>query len=81
MFKTGGQPEAIMRNLGIEQVDDEVTLKKAIQEVMEEKSFQVEEYQAGKYTLLQFFIGQVMAKTKGRANPEKVKKLLESFLK
>lgn len=81
MFKTGGQPEAIMRNLGIEQVDDEVTLKKAIQEVMEEKSFQVEEYRAGKYTLLQFFIGQVMAKTKGRANPEKVKKLLETFLK
>ncbi len=81
MFSKGGEPEAIMRNLGLEQVDDEAALIKAIDQVIKEKKEQVEEYKKGKISLLQFFIGQVMAKTKGRANPEKVKQLLEKRLK
>lgn len=76
MFKQDGEPAAIMRNLGLEQLDDEAMLVAAIIEVISEKPAQAAEYRSGKTALLQFFIGQVMAKTKGRANPEKLKDLL-----
>lgn len=81
MFVKGGQPEAIMRNLGLEQIDDEEQIVGIINHLMKENPLLVEEYKKGKITLLQFFVGRVMAKTKGSANPETVKKLLESLLK
>lgn len=80
MIKRGGEARYTVQNLGLEQLDDDSMLLNAINKVITEKSTQVAEYKAGKITLLQFFIGQVMAKTKGRANPEKVKKLLEEEL-
>lgn len=81
MITKGGEARHVVQNLGLEQLNDETMLIKAIKEVISEKQSQVAEYRAGKTTLLQFFIGQVMAKTKGRANPEKVKELLEKHLK
>lgn len=80
MFKQGGEPTAIMRTLGLEQLDDEAALVTAIKEVIAEKTTQAADYRSGKTALIQFFIGQVMAKTKGRANPAKVKELLEKEL-
>lgn len=80
MFKQGGEATAIMRNLGLEQMDDEAALVTAIREVIADKPLQAAEYRAGKTALLQFFIGQVMAKTKGKANPELLKKLLQNEL-
>lgn len=80
MFEKGGEPDAIMRNLGLEQIDDETQLHKIIQVILKEKSSQVEEYKKGKSNLLQFFVGQVMAKTKGSANPQTLKKLLKEIL-
>lgn len=80
MFKQGGDAAAIMSNLGLEQLDDESVLVEAIKEVITEKPAQAAEYRSGKTALIQFFIGQVMAKTKGRANPAKVKDLLEKEL-
>jgi aspartyl-tRNA(Asn)/glutamyl-tRNA(Gln) amidotransferase subunit B len=80
MFEKGGEPDAIMHNLGLEQMDDETQLKKIIDVVLKEKALQVEEYKKGKTNLLQFFIGQVMAKTKGSANPEIVKEVLQAIL-
>lgn len=80
MFKRGGEPRYLVQKLGLEQVNDDDMLLEAIEAVIMEKASQVAEYRNGKATLLQFFIGQVMAKTKGRANPEKVKVLLEKEL-
>lgn len=81
MLKKGGEPEAIMRNLGVEQVNDEEKLAAVINDVLAANAGQVAQYKGGKTTVLQFFIGQVMAKTKGSANPATVKKLLEEALK
>lgn len=77
MYENGGDPVQIMSDLGLEQVDDEDLIKEAIIKVMSDYPKQAEEFQAGKIALLQFFIGKVMAETRGRANPEKVKTLLE----
>lgn len=84
MFVQGGEAKAIMRNLGLEQIDDEKELLKAVQDVLAElqksNSSLFDEYYAGKTTLVQFFVGKVMAKTKGRANPSKVLEIINSEL-
>ncbi len=80
MIKTGGEPLEIIRKLGLTQVDDEKTLIEAIKKIIKNKPDQVAEYKKGKTTVIQFFIGQVMAATKGAANPATVKTLLEKYL-
>ncbi len=77
MYAGGGDPVQIMNDLGLEQVDDEDLIKEAIAKVMSDHPQQAAEFKDGKTALLQFFIGKVMAETRGKANPEKVKALLE----
>ncbi len=80
IMKAGGEPGEIMKRLGLEQIDDELALREVIQKVLAQQTIQVEQYKSGKTNVLQFFVGQVMASTKGAANPEKVKLLLEEEL-
>ncbi len=80
MIKTGGEPNAIMKKLNLEIVNDEEVLVEAIKKILKDKPDQVAEYKKGKTTVIQFFIGQVMAATKGAANPATVKTLLEKYL-
>ncbi len=80
MQKTGGDPDAIMRNLGLEQVSDAGALDAIIQEVIAENPDVVEKIRAGKEAGLQFLMGQVMAKTKGKANPSVVLNMLRTTL-
>ncbi len=70
VWKTGcGVNEAIDEQ-GLRQVNDEAMLESAINEVIKEFAPQFEEYSGGKSKILSFLIGQVMKKTKGKANPE-----------
>lgn len=80
IMKQGGKPRSIMDNLGLKQVDDEKALQEIIIKIIKAKPDQVELYKKGKTTVIQFFIGQVMAATKGAANPAVVKELLEKEL-
>ncbi len=49
--------------------------------IIEKNPKAVEDYKKGKAASLQFLIGQIMQKTKGRANPEELRKLLTEALK
>ena len=80
MYWEGGDPSDIMEKLGLEQLDGEEELEKAIRTVINANPKQASEYKSGKLPLIQFFIGKAMAETKGRANPEKLKPLLEKLL-
>ncbi len=80
MYQNGGDPTDIMQALGLEQLDNTVELEKVIQEIIVKNPSQTEEYRLGKTALLQFFIGQVMAATRGKANPKILKTLLEKLL-
>jgi aspartyl-tRNA(Asn)/glutamyl-tRNA(Gln) amidotransferase subunit B len=80
MYKNGGDPSDIMDELGLMQIDNSQELDKVIKRIIDENKKQVEEYQAGKLTVLKYLIGQVMAATKGKANPKIVKELLEKNL-
>ena len=80
MYLEGGDPTDIMSELGLEQIDDSAELEEAIKKVIIKNPAQLSDYKKGKVTLIQFFIGQVMAETRGKANPEIVKDLLEKIL-
>lgn len=80
MYWEGGDPTDIMAKLGLEQLDNDDALDEAIRVVIKANPKQAEEYKQGKLPLIQFFVGKVMAETKGKANPEKLKPLLEKLL-
>jgi len=63
-----------------EQSRDTSTLQKIIDEVIAANPKQVEQYRAGKKTVLGFFVGQVMKLSKGQANPQLVNELLAKKL-
>lgn len=81
MYKKGGDPTSIMQNLGLEQIDDQAELEKIIKEIVSKNQKQVEQYKSGKENVLQYFVGQAMAATKGKANPKIVIEILTKILK
>lgn len=81
MYWEGGDPTEIMSELGLEQMDNTAELEDAVQQILAANPTQVTQYRQGKTTVFQFFVGQVMAATKGKANPKIVKEILERLLK
>jgi aspartyl-tRNA(Asn)/glutamyl-tRNA(Gln) amidotransferase subunit B len=63
-----------------QQVSDPALLEKMIHEVMAANPKQLEQYRAGKKTVAQFFVGQVMRLSKGQANPALLNELVTKQL-
>jgi aspartyl-tRNA(Asn)/glutamyl-tRNA(Gln) amidotransferase subunit B len=63
-----------------QQITDVAALEKIIDEIVAASPKQVEQYRAGKITMIGFFVGQVMKVSKGQANPELVNELLKKKL-
>jgi aspartyl-tRNA(Asn)/glutamyl-tRNA(Gln) amidotransferase subunit B len=80
MIKTGLHPEQIVKNKNLEQVSDTDELQKAVEEVVAKNPKAVNDYGQGKKEALKFLVGQVMAATRGKANPQVVSGLLEKVL-
>ncbi len=80
MYKTGKSPEDIVKEKGLVQITDESEVIKVIDEVIAENPKEVADYKGGKDKLITFFVGQVMKKSKGKANPQIANKLLKERL-
>lgn len=78
--QTGAAPEDVMREKGLEQVSDDGALEAWADEVIRDNTKVVEEVRSGKETAVMFLVGQVMKKSKGKANPGKVQTLLRQKL-
>src|SRR3989442_9199045 len=63
-----------------QQSSDTSALEKLIDQVIAANSKEVEQYRAGKKTVIGFFVGQVMKLSKGQANPQLVNQLLAKKL-
>lgn len=74
------EPEKIMKDEGMEQISDDGALTSIVIEVLDENASQIEEYKNGKTNMFDYFVGQVMKKTRGQANPVKVKEILTAEL-
>ncbi len=80
MFNTGSDPSSVVDANNWRQMSDDGELEKVIKEVISKNPKATEDYKSGKQNSVQFLSGQVMAKTRGTANPEKVQELLKRNL-
>jgi aspartyl-tRNA(Asn)/glutamyl-tRNA(Gln) amidotransferase subunit B len=81
MFSTGRLAREIVEEKGLAQISDEDALARVVDEVLTASPEQVTRYREGKETLLQWFVGQVMRATRGKANPQVVMELLQERLR
>jgi aspartyl-tRNA(Asn)/glutamyl-tRNA(Gln) amidotransferase subunit B len=70
MMETGKSPMDIIKEQNLVQVSDQGELLALVKEIVAANPQQVEEFKGGKTKLLGFFVGQLMQKTKGKANPK-----------
>lgn len=80
MYETGKDAGAIVEEKGLKQVTDTGAIEAIIDEVIAENPDNVEAYRGGKDKLFGFFVGQVMKKSQGKANPAMVNDLLKEKL-
>ncbi len=75
MLVSGDDPEAIVKAKGLVQVSDEGALVALVREILAANPDQVQQFRDGKTKVMGFFVGQLMQKTKGQANPQLANKL------
>jgi len=80
MYEKGGDPTNIMQEEGLEQMDNEKELEDIVKNILNKNKDQVKQYKEGKTTVLQYFVGQTMAATKGKANPQKIPEIIKKLL-
>ena len=73
MFESGKPAEAIVESKGLSQISDADQLAKMVAQILDENPEQVTKYLGGKESLANWFFGQVMRVTQGKANPQVVK--------
>ena len=81
MAESGLHPEQIMKEKDLGQTSDVGALGSAVDETIAENPQAVGDYKKGKDVSIKFLIGKVMAKTKGKANPQVVAEILSQKLK
>ena len=80
LLSEGGSPKQAIETAGVTQISDSATLEVVIDEVIAGNPKELEQYRSGKTKLLGFFVGQVMKKTEGRADPKLTNQLLNKKL-
>jgi len=80
MWAGEGDADAIIEKRGLRQISDSGALASAIDAVLAEYPAQLADYRGGNEKLLQFFVGQVMKRTRGQANPQQLNALLREKL-
>ena len=79
MFETGGDPQSIVEEKGLKQISDTGAIEQIIAEIIQANPAQVDKAKENP-KLIGWFVGQVMQKTKGQANPQMVNELLRKAL-
>ncbi|MBN1930827.1 MAG: Asp-tRNA(Asn)/Glu-tRNA(Gln) amidotransferase subunit GatB [Desulfobacterales bacterium] len=80
MAKSGKSPKQIVEEKGLIQLTDKCAIEKIVLNILDQCPQEVEDYKNGKIKLFGFFVGQVMKKTKGKANPQLVNEILNKKL-
>jgi aspartyl-tRNA(Asn)/glutamyl-tRNA(Gln) amidotransferase subunit B len=80
VFRTGAEPDAVVKAKGLAQVSDEGAIEAAVDKVLAASPGEVEKYRGGRKNLIGFFVGQVMKEMRGKGNPAVVNALLRRKL-
>ncbi|MCI5115951.1 MAG: Asp-tRNA(Asn)/Glu-tRNA(Gln) amidotransferase subunit GatB [Candidatus Electrothrix sp. AW1] len=75
MLVSGDDPEKIVKDKGLVQMSDEGELVAIVREIIAANPDQAQQFRDGKTKVMGFFVGQLMQKTKGKANPQLANKL------
>lgn len=81
MLEAGGDPSIIMEEDRLGQVQDTNLIETALDNVIKMNPDQVTQYRSGKTAVIQFLIGKAMKETRGQADPQTIKTILEKKLK
>lgn len=81
LLTKGGSPKKLVEKKGLTQISDAATLESLIDEVLAAHPQELEQYRNGKTKLQGFFMGQVMKRTSGRADPKATNQMLAKKLK
>ncbi|MBC6455263.1 MAG: Asp-tRNA(Asn)/Glu-tRNA(Gln) amidotransferase subunit GatB [Hormoscilla sp. SP5CHS1] len=81
LLSKGGSPKELVESKGLIQISDQGALEAIIDEAIAAHPKELEQYRKGKTKLQGFFVGQVMKKTSGRADPKLTNQLLGKKLK
>jgi len=80
MFTTGKDAAKIVDEKGLKQVTDPAAIEKLVDAVMAENPDKVAEYKSGKDKMFGYFVGQILKRSGGKANPGMVNDLLKAKL-
>jgi aspartyl/glutamyl-tRNA(Asn/Gln) amidotransferase, B subunit len=80
MFDTGKDPLEIVKQEGLEVVNDESAIAAAVRKIIEANPQSIADYKSGKEKAFGFLVGQAMKETRGKANPQVINKLLKEEL-
>jgi aspartyl-tRNA(Asn)/glutamyl-tRNA(Gln) amidotransferase subunit B len=73
-------PRAVAERLGLVQVSDQAALSGWVDEVLAEHPEEVARFRGGETKLMAFFVGQIMKRSKGKADPKGVQPVLQKRL-
>ncbi|OQB44359.1 MAG: Aspartyl/glutamyl-tRNA(Asn/Gln) amidotransferase subunit B [Parcubacteria group bacterium ADurb.Bin159] len=80
MILKGEDVDNLIKEYSKEDIRESNDLEQIIKETLEEKKELVSLYKKGKINVIHVFVGEIMKKTKGRIEPEKIRKILEKKL-
>ena len=80
-MENDASPIDVANELGLVQMSDEGAIFELILEVLKENPQSIEDYKNGKDRALGFLVGQVMKKSRGKANPAMTSKMILDELK
>ncbi len=79
-FETGRSPAQIVEERGLKRISDSGELEGIVAKVVAAHPDEVEDFRNGNEKVLGWFVGQVMAKTQGKADPKAARDLLHQHL-
>ena len=80
MMVTGKDAETIVKEKNLVQMSDEGELLEMVKEIIAANPQQAADYKDGKTKLMGYFVGQLMQKTRGKANPKLANQLFSQEL-
>jgi len=80
IFDTGKHPADLIAAEGLSQISDRAQLIPILQSIIDENQEEITAYRMGKSVLYEWFFGQVMRRSGGKANPATVRDLLNEML-
>ena len=80
MFETGESAGSIVSKRELAQINDTKEIDQVVTQILENNENAVQQYLDGKESIVQFLMGQVMRATRGKADPQMVKELLQNQL-